>query len=181
MKTRALVALSLFGFFLFLVSTVFPFLLEHRTTTWVFAHDDVFYWSFKSSTQHFALGEPMFPVVESWFYNYWTEINGYQTGLAAILVSMFLVQILTLITSLAYAFTKKSLLAIAPVILASIVIALMTYVNMSLSHPWSNSIDIGYVFSFPSLLVWFLVVILSHARKNEEAKTRVHPGKPPTM
>jgi hypothetical protein len=164
------VALFLFAFFLFLVSTVFPFLLEHRTTTWVFAHDDISYWSFKSSTQHLVLGEPMFPTVESWFYDYWTEIDRYQTGLAAILVSMFLVQILTLITSLAYAFSKKRLLAVAPTILASIVIALMTYVNNSLSHPWSNSIDVGYVLEFPSLLVWLLVAILSYAWKKEEAK-----------
>ena len=86
--------------------------------------------------------------------------------MAAILVSMFLVQILTLITSLAYAFTKKRRLAVAPVILASIVIALMTYFNTSLSHSWSNSIDIGYVFAFPSLLVWPLVAILSFAWKS---------------
>jgi len=173
MKTRALVALSLFAFFLFLVSTVFPFLLEHRAragTTWVFARDDVSYWSFKSSTQHFVLGEPRFPTVESWFYNFWVEIEGYRTGLAAILVLMFLVQILTLITGLAYAFSKKRLLAVAPAVLASIVIALMTYVNNSLSHLWSNSTDIGYWCAFPSLLVWLLVAILSYAWKKEEVK-----------
>jgi hypothetical protein len=170
MKTRALVALFLFAFFLFLISTVFPFLLEHRTTTWVFAQDDISYWSFKSSTQHLVLGEPTFPKVESWSYNYWIEIDRYQTGLAAVLLSMFLVQILTLITSSAYTFTKKRLLTVAPVILASIVIALMTCVNTSLSHPWSNSIGIGYVFAFPSLLVWLLVAILSYAWKKEEVK-----------
>jgi hypothetical protein len=161
--TRLLVALSLFGLFLFLFSTLFPFLVEYRSGT--FYRDVVSYWSFRSSTQHFALGQPSGPRVESWFYNYWVEIDGYRAGLAAILVSMFLAQIFTLITSLLYIFTKKRPFAVAPVILTSIVIALMTYVNMSLSHPWSNSIDIGYVFAFPSLLVWLLVSILSYAWK----------------
>jgi ABC-type bacteriocin/lantibiotic exporter with double-glycine peptidase domain len=165
-KTRVLVILSLFGLLLFLASTVFPFLLEHRTTTWIFARDSVSYWSFKSSTQHFVLGEPRSPTAESWFYSYWVEINEYRTGLAAILVLMFLVQIVTLVTSSVHIFTTNRVLAVASaracVILVSIVIALMTYVNNSVSHPWSNSIDMGYVSAFLSLLVWLLVSILSY-------------------
>jgi hypothetical protein len=167
LRTRVLVALSLFGLFLFLFSTLFPFLLEYRPGT--FYRDVVSYWSFKSSTQHFALGQPSGPTVESWFYNYWVEIDEYRSGLAAILISMFMAQIFTLITNLLYIFTKKRLLAVAPVILASIVIALMTYVNNSFSHLWSNSIDIGYVFAFPSLLVWFLILILSYAWKRHSS------------
>ncbi len=160
-KTRVLVILSLFGSLLFLASTVFPFLLEHRYTTWIFARDEVSYWSFKSSTQHLVLGEPKSPPAESWFYSYWIEINE-QTGLAAVLVLMFVFQIITLVTSAVYTFTRKRPLAVASVILVSIVIALMTYVNNSVRHQWSNSIDIGCVFGFLSLLAWLLVSILSY-------------------
>lgn len=158
-----LVALSLFGLLLFLFSTLFPFLLEYRPGT--FYRDVVSYWSFESSTQHFALGQPSGPTVESWFYNYWVEIDEYRTGLAAILISMFLAQIFTLITSLLYIFTKKRPFAVAPVILGSIVITLMISVNNSVSHLWSNSFDYGYMFAFPSLLIWLLVSILSYAWK----------------
>jgi hypothetical protein len=111
------------------------------------------------------LGEPSGPAAEYWFYNYWAEIDQYRTGLAAILISMLLVQILILITSLLHIFTKKRPFAVALVILGSIVITLMIGVNNSVSHLWSNSFDFGYVFAFPSLLIWVLISILSYAWK----------------
>ena len=172
-KTLTLVALFLFGSFLFLGSTVFPFLLEHRSGEFWFASDDVSYWSFKSSTQHEVLGNPKFPAVDSWFCDYWVKTNAYRTGLLPVLASMFLAQILTLITGVVFLFTKRRFLAIAPAILSSMVIALMTYVNISFSHPWSNSTEVGYWLAFPSLFVFLFVFILSYvwAERKNEGKT----------
>ena len=163
-KTRTLAALSLFGCFLFLGSTVFPFLLEYRRGMFWFASDNVSYWSFKSSTQPTALETPRGAAVESWFYDYWVKIGTYRTEfLLPVLVSMFLGQVVTLITGIVSVFTKRRFLAVAPAILSLIVVALMTYVNMSFKEePWSHNTQLGYWLAFQSLFVFLFVSILSY-------------------
>jgi hypothetical protein len=152
----------LVGCVLFLCSTVFPFLLEYRSTEFWFATDTVSYWSFKSSTQPEALGEPRGPVAELWFSNYWVKVGAYGVGYLPVFVSMFAVQVLTLIAGAVFVFIRRRFLAIVSTVLALTVVALMTYVNVSFKQEiWSHNTQVGYWVAFPSFFVFLFVSILS--------------------
>jgi hypothetical protein len=154
--------LCLVGCVLFLCSTVFPFLLEYRGTEFWFATDIVSYWSFKSSTQREALGEPSGPVAELWFGDYWVKMSAYGVGYLPAFVSMFAAQVLTLIAGAFFVFIRRRFLAIVSTVLSSTVVALMTYVNVSFKQEmWSHDTQIGYWLAFPSFFVFLFVSILS--------------------
>jgi len=159
------------GCVLFLCSTVFPFLLEYRSTEFWFATDVVSYWSFKSSTQHEALGEPRGPVAELWFNDYWVKISAYGVGYLPVFVSMFAVQILTLMAGVVFVFIRRRFLAIGSTLLSLMVVASMTYVNVSFNQEiWSHNTQVGYWLAFPSFFVFLFVSILSFVwikEKNE--------------
>lgn len=161
-KTRTLSTLCLIGCVLFLCSTVFPFLLEYRGTESWFATDVVSYLSFKSSTQHEALGEPSGPVAELWFGDYWVKVSACGVGYLPVFVSMFAAQVVTLIAGVIFVFIRRRFLAIVSTVLSLTEVALMTYVNVSFNQEiWSHNTQVGYWLAFPSFFVFLFVSILS--------------------
>ena len=88
-------------------------------------------WPFRGVCRGY--GWPTF--TETWFLDYWFHDNIIVvSGLSWILASLFIVQILTLVSAVISMFTSRNALSLASILLCPIVILLMTISSIQLSQ-----------------------------------------------
>jgi hypothetical protein len=168
---KKLTAFKVIGFLVFLCSVILPFMSANSLGgrgNFDSVHQSQF-WSFRSFTEH-SLYNVIFGTEDYWFYDYWFKLH--VSGLE--LLFMFVVEILTLFTSLASIFIKKRNFALAPVVLCLMVIALMVYVGeigpiQRTMPPYTY--QLGFWLTFPSLFVFLAVFILE---RRQERNANVH-------
>lgn len=153
------------GCSLFLFSTILPF-YRFSLVSFIETNTSILYWSFKSEVQTFSRlgpfnGNPL-AVRESWFHDHWFNYYISRLGLSWVMISMFIIQLLILVTGTASILTSKKVVAIAPVTLCPIVTALMVYANAQLqASTWAlNSYQLGYWLTYPSILLFIVNFLL---------------------
>jgi len=156
---------AIVGCLLFIGSVILPFyrfnlasLIETRTS--------ILYWSFKFDIQTFRRlgpfdGNPL-AIREFWFCNYWFDYYTSSLGLSWIMISMFIIQILILISGVASIFIGKRIFAIVPAVLCPMNTALMIYVNVVLQEStWAlSSYQLGYWLTYPSIFLFIANFLL---------------------
>ncbi len=168
-KSISLLALvvTIAGSLFFLGSIISPFLYERHATSGIEEDFDLSdYWSFRSFTSQ-VRGLRVSQIVDVWFYDNWLKQYSIRSELLPIFVSIFLAQILTLIIAVASTYVNKRSLASVPVILCSIVIALMTYVGSTRRY-WEISYQLGYWFAYPAMILFFCALISKILLRKEE-------------
>lgn len=161
---------AVIGCLLFLCSMLYPF-YHFIFPTMTEQRFSVYYWSYKSAVQTYWLRPPFATpqsISEYWFCDYWfvdTFMNGF--GLSWVLVFMFAAQIIILGTGITSIFSSKRILALVPTIMCPIVIALMVYTNLRLSHLnlTTDFYQLGYWSTYPSTAL-FIVSFLMKAKSN---------------
>jgi hypothetical protein len=175
LKSRILVlrALSALGCLVFLFSITSPFFFTLYQNG--IAMEDVYMiklWSFKSYTVPFLRVPAPY---ENWFFDYWIKESAYRSEFLTLFPLMFVAQLVTLATGVAYILTRKRFLAYCPVVFCLIVIALMTYVMTYVSNTpninWSWQDHEGFWLTFPSFFLFLAVFILEHG---QEKNSNIH-------
>jgi len=158
------------GCLLFLCSMLYPF-YHFIFPTMIEQSFSVYYWSYKSSGPIYWLSPPFATpqsFLEYWFCDYWfgdTFMKGF--GLSWVLVFMFAAQVIILGTGITSIFNSKRILALVPTIMCPIVIALMVYTNLRLSH-LNLTMDfhqLGYWLTYASTAL-FIVSFLIKAKSD---------------
>jgi len=160
---------ALIGCLLFLCSMLFPF--YHFIFPTMIEHVSVYYWSYKSAVQTYWLSPPFGTpqsILEYWFCDCWfgdTLMKGF--GLSWVLVFMFAAQVIILGTGITSIFNSKRILALVPTIMCPIVIGLMVYTNLRLSHLnlTMDLYQLGYWLTYPSTAL-FIVSFLIKAKSD---------------
>jgi len=121
-----------------------------------------YYWSYKSSTLDGEHGRYS-QFGESWFFDYWGNYYSHGSDLWLVFLSMFVVQVLTMITGIASIFTRRRVLALAPVLLCLTDTILMIYTNVRLqeSNIGLNPLQQGYWLTYPSMFLFIIAFILT--------------------
>jgi hypothetical protein len=138
------IALSVLGCLVFLFSMMLPFyLLDYPDMSFpIYSDSSTYYWSFRSLNSRVSFptepptNSPMVTtatLTDNWFLDCWFhDFFIDRLGLSKILITMFAVQILTLITGIASIFVKKSLFALVPTTLCFTVILMMIHTSVTL-------------------------------------------------
>jgi len=136
---------------LFFCSCIFPFYYQIHPS-FIGRISSSYYWSFESQTQfcngRLPFGSP-YAVYEYWFYNYWFHnynAIAFGTQFSAVLIAMFIIQILTLATRVSPLIFRKKVFELLPVIFCPIAAGLMVCPNVFfLGRNWAvGTYQIGY-------------------------------------
>lgn len=152
---------AVIGCILFLCSMLFPF-YHCIFPTMIEQSFSVYYWSYKSAVQIYWLRPPFGTpqrISEYWLCDYWFgDTFMKEFGLSWVLVFMFAAQAIILGTGITSIFNFKRILALVPTIMCPIVIALMVYTNLRLSH-LNLAMDfhqLGYWLTYPSTALFIV-------------------------
>lgn len=169
------------GFLFFLFSTILPF---YRRAYFGFSmipeykpYYSTYYWSFRvlqeSRNLFGGYGTPRF--IDYWFYE--PSFYDYVPGplLSNVLVVIFAAQILTLLSAIASVFFSRRILELAPLVLCSLVIVLMTHTSiiLSASNIALDPYQLGYWLTYPSILLFLLSLIVSRVFKKKNDQNHV--------
>ncbi len=151
---------AILGCILFVSSFISPFYLirffSHQASTC--------YWSYKSeyhadTVAAIGLGES-----QTWFSDYWFRINLYVgLGQPETLITLFTIQVLTLIFSIVSIFFNRRILSFIPVLLSVVVLGLMIYTdNLMFGY---GEYQLGYYLIYPSLVIFLSAFVLNEVTK----------------
>jgi hypothetical protein len=161
------------GCLFFLFSTILPFshtvrfgdsqIPEYKP------YYSTYYWSFRALQESRNLfgGYGTSRPIEYWFYE--PGFYDYVPGplLSRVLVVIFVAQLLTLVSGIASVFFNRRILALAPLALCSLVTVLMIYTSIVLpqSRFAVDSYLLGYLFTYPAIMLFLFSFILNIADK----------------
>jgi hypothetical protein len=158
--------LSILGCISFLFSVFYPFFSAEYSDGFFISLTRIQFWSFKSYTaQSFPFLRMAPTIYEYWFLDYWVKESAYRSEFLILFPLMFIAQVSTLITGMASLLVRRKLLAYLPVVLCSIVIALMTYVSMSSEVSWNWQYQNGFWLALVSFFSFLSVPILEQEQK----------------
>lgn len=152
--------LTILGFLVFLFSIILPFYAISMGSG--FYGSSTQYWSYESHGHYGRMSG------QSWFSDYW--FNPYMViglGIPWILVSMFTIQVLTLLFGAASIIFNRRMLSSAPVLLSLLAIALMLYTGM-MEETYSGKYQLGFYLAFPSLILFLSAFALSEVIKKRQ-------------
>jgi hypothetical protein len=156
---------AILGCILFVSSFISPFYLIR------FSYGaSTSYWSFKSEyhadTLHITRSG------KTWFSDYWFNIYQVSVGLRQpeTLITLFTIQVLTLIFGIVSIFFRRRIPSFIPVLLSVLVLGLMIYTNNLMFG--SGEYQLGYYLIYPSLAIFLSAFVL-----NEVTRTNVCEGK----
>jgi hypothetical protein len=135
-------------------------------------------WSFKYDVQYWVgiipVGAENFPnKLQLWFSNYWfSSLGFFGLGIPWILISLFTVQVLTLIFGVAFIISNRRMLSFEPIIFSTAALVLMTYTAKVISNGTflfvSFQYQLGYYFVYPSVAMFIFAFLLKEvARKRQ--------------
>ena len=128
-----------------------------------------FYWSYRSD---FYYSSGIFfrgPIhIQYWFSDYWFNfLNKNYLKLTWMIMSMFILQVLTLIFGIISIIFNKGLLLLAPVCLSVAVLALMIYtINTLFGISQFGSYEQGYYFSYYPVGLFLSAFVLNTVTRN---------------
>lgn len=85
-------------------------------------------------------------------------------GIPWILISMFTIQVLTLLFGVASIIFNRRMLSFAPVLLNLLTIALMVYTGM-MEEVYPGEYQLGFYLVFPSLVLFLFAFVLNEMTK----------------
>jgi hypothetical protein len=165
--------ITIVGCLLFVFSFIYPFYYVSsefggtgaRTHYWSF--EDNQYWSadlIGSGSSHL------------WFFNYWFNPNlSVGVRISWMLISLFIVQVLTLVFGVAFIVCNKRALSFVPILLSIIVLSLMTYTATVISRNglfFSNQYQLGYYLVYPSVALFVFAFALNEVVKKRQTASR---------
>jgi hypothetical protein len=107
-------------------------------------------------------------VHQYWFSNNWETTTMATMSLA--LVSMFIIQVLTLVFAVSSVFFNRRILSFAPVLLCLGVLGLMIYTGQTIGL--LGEYQQGYYLIFPSLALFMFAFILNEVTKKQQTSAR---------
>jgi len=164
---------TILGCLFFLFSFILPFYSTYLMTT--AGGGPIYYWSFEAES-HLSGPPPGYVVSTQYrFSNYW--FNYFPTlNLGWTLTLLFTIQALTLFFGIAYIFVNRRVLSIAPILLCSVVIALMIYASITLSASAPSYLygdyEQGYYLIYPSVVMFLLALLRGEMTKRQQMPKR---------
>jgi len=152
------------GCLVFLFSVISPFFLYMS----VLGGMSNYYWSYRRDFYGNLQQGPR----QYWFSNYWGT-----TGLAEFqpmswaLVSMFIIQVLTLVFGVGFVFFNRRILSFVPVLLCLGVLGLMIYAGQIVLGGLGEYQQ-GYYLIFPSLALFMFAFVLNGVTKEQQTSAR---------
>jgi hypothetical protein len=169
--------LAILGCLLFVFSFFYPFYRVGVGGFGGFSSKEL--WSFKYDVQYWVGMIPQPPPenfpnkLQLWFSNYWFNSYGFLgLGIPWILISLFTVQVLTLIFGVAFIISNRRILSFEPIIFSTAALVLMTYTAKVISNGTflfvSFQYQLGYYFVYPSVAMFVFAFLLNEvARKRQ--------------
>ena len=172
--------LAILGCLLFLFSVVHPF---YHVAVGGSGFSSKELWSFKDDVQYWVGMIPQpppenFPIyLQLWFSNYWfSSLGFFGLGIPWILISLFIVQVLTLIFGVALIVSNRRILSFEPIIFSTAALVLMTYAAKVISNGAflfvSFQYQLGYYLVYPSVVLFVCAFALNEAVKKRQTASR---------
>jgi hypothetical protein len=177
------IGIALLGCLLFLISFISPFYLT-RFISPVPSRCWGYFWSYKYDLDGLSPSSPppQYTLVyysnQYWFHDYWFSGHSYSPGIEdgvvpmvpwIPLLSMFTIQVLTLLFGVASIIFNRRMLSFAPVLLSLLTIALMVHTGMRLSgYPeeiYSGEYQLGYYLVFPSMVLFLSAFVMNEVTR----------------
>ena len=149
--------LVVIGCLVFLFSVIFPFFLFRTVLSPTSNYD----WSYRRDFYGNFGGTRQF-----WFINNWENTGSATMSWA--LISMFIIQVLTLVFGVASVFFNRRILSFAPVLLCLGVLGLMIYAIGDRDGEYQQ----GYYLIFPSLALFIFAFVLNEVTKKQQTSAR---------
>ena len=148
---------------MFLVSVILPFYYldtftidgPYRVTYWSFQADS-FVFTTRPISRHFL------------FFNYWLYYDLIGQAMSRILLSMFILQLLTLILGVTSFFVKNRIILIAPSFMCFAVLLLMSLSQGLLEGTY----QLGYYLVFPSLALFLFTFQMNEITRRRQTTNR---------
>jgi hypothetical protein len=185
--------LSIFACLLFLFSFIFPFYFARSSS--YFSTYWSYFWSYRYSWAGNGRLAPFGDIghvsYEYWFLAYWFPTPSFGPHTLRILVSslwipllsMFTIQVLTLLSGMISVIFNRRILLFAPVLLSLLLIGLMTCTGVMLSGyfgEFNSEYQFGYDLAFPSLVLFSAAFILNELTIKRPIEHRVDITNPHT-
>jgi hypothetical protein len=107
-----------------------------------------------------------------WFYDYWFYPL-VALGMTWVLISLFAVQILTLMFGLFFTISNRRILSFQPVIFSIATLLLMTYTGERINELYGNAsyqgqYQLGYYLVYPSVVMFVFAFLLNEVRSRKK-------------
>jgi hypothetical protein len=158
------------GCLLFLISFISPF---YRFFEKTLGGSMSYYWSYGSDYELHSL----FPrSIYTWFSAYWfSPYLDVGPGIPWITISLFAVQVLTLVFGIAFIISDRRMLSFESTVFCIAALVLMTYTGERVNEELSNIVgqyQLGYYIVYPSVAMFLFAFLLN------EVTTKMHATKP---
>jgi hypothetical protein len=166
---------ALLGCLCFLFSFISPFYILTPSIQTSYPHHYDF-WSFKADYQVYRVTISQTRSVQWWYSDYWFKFKfeGIRLpGFFWVMMSMFVFQILALVSGVASIIFNRRFLSLGSVLLCLAVLMEMIYFDISLDRTWyffESDYQLGYLLMYPSLVFFtiaFALSLLSHKKKTD--------------
>jgi hypothetical protein len=167
--------LVIIGCLSFLFSFIFPFYSAGFASTDPVLAWSTYYWSYNVE-YHYV---PVSYITHYSFYDYWFSSIAYiGLGIPWILISLFTVQVLTLIFGAAFIISNRRILSFEPIMFSIAVAALMTYTAWAISgeERLSFQFQLGYYLVFPSIAMFLFAFLLNEVTKKRDKQQAETPA-----
>lgn len=132
-------------------------------------------WSYEAA-EHYVNALSQSYMSHYWFSDYWFSSMGFvDLGIPWILISLFAVQVLTLIFGVAFIMSNRRILSFEPIILSIAVAALMTYTGWVISgelEVLSSKFQLGYYLVYPAIGMFLLAFLLNEVTRRRQRTNR---------
>jgi hypothetical protein len=157
---------AILGCLLFLFSVIYP--LYYNMFITLAGGGSTYYWSYELTMKWFVI--VVLHSEQYWFSNYWFSSYGaVGFGLPWIFISMFALQVLTLIFGVASVIFDRRIVSFAPVLFSLAVMALMIYTGEILTeHAFYGEYQLGYYLIYPSFIVFLSAFVLNEVIKKKQ-------------
>jgi hypothetical protein len=165
--------LAILGCLLFVFSFIYPLYYAEFIT--LAGGGSTYYWSYK--VDYRIIITVVFHQDQYWFSNYWFSSYGWiGLGIPWILISLFTVQVLTLVFGIASIIFKRRILSFTPVLLSLTAIALVIYIGMIVAgigiYWWQY--QLGYYLIYPSAILFMSAFALNEVTNKRQT---IEPAK----
>lgn len=164
--------LALLGCLLFVFSFIYPLYYARFIT--LAGSGSTYYWSYKVDHRNDIMA--VLHSNQYWLSNYWFSSYSFVgLGIPWILISLFTVQVLTLVFGLASVIFNRRILTSTPALLSLAVMALMIYTGEILSgYRFYGEYQQGYYLIYPSVIMFLSAFGLNEAtRRNKQQKVKI--------
>jgi len=160
------------GCLLFLFSFVSPFYYGQPSDFSGYG-GPFYYWSYEVARE-FAQHSNQYRFSNFWFSSY-DVVGVVALGIPWVLISLFAVQVLTLVFGVAFIVSKRRILSFEPIMLSTVVLVLMVYAAKVISgffYTSSSQYQLGYYLVYPSIAMFLFAFLLNEFVKKRQTTSR---------